>query len=324
MTVEAASPKAPWAGFWRRLLAFLIDQVILGAIGTAIVFSAYDPITDLGLNGRWIGLAVATLYYGIFNSAIGRGRTPGKVAMGLRVVKAKGGGLMGAPRALGRGLVLELPLILNGYYFQSSDTLAAQVLGSALLVGVFGITLANIFLYLFAGPERRLVHDLLFGTVAVLADAEPVTLKFPFARATIALVLALAPIPVLGMARHWVSEAVGQTTQKEDAELTKVFNAVSAMPEVSTASVADNTTTSTENGKSVTTRALAVTARLRRAAQSDQRETPRIARIVIANYRFAPGQGLEIRLEHSVDIGIFRLSHTSSDTKTPQEWAAAH
>jgi len=97
-----------FGGFWRRVLAALIDQVILGGIqtlffllGAVAGISGYSldtsPMKGDVLTKSVAGIAL--LYYGFcillsmvyftFFHGIG-GRTPGKMAMSLKVMQASG------------------------------------------------------------------------------------------------------------------------------------------------------------------------------------------------------------------------------------------
>jgi uncharacterized RDD family membrane protein YckC len=75
---EAAAPPRVIAGFWRRLLAFLVDAAVLGLIGYLLGTLFYSPFAALGEWGRLVGFLVALLYFTLFNSEVGRGHTLGQ------------------------------------------------------------------------------------------------------------------------------------------------------------------------------------------------------------------------------------------------------
>jgi len=133
------APAAVYAGFWIRFVAYLIDAVILGVVGiiiqTAIVGSALtlprplpgSPISaaDLGVSLGLIGLAslinmvLGGCYEGFFLSRFGA--TPGKMVLGLRVVRPDGTRLSFG-RAFGRffakalsGLILCIGYIMIAF-----------------------------------------------------------------------------------------------------------------------------------------------------------------------------------------------------------------
>ncbi len=118
-----------YAGFWKRFAAYLIDYVILtvaGAViggvlglgfGAAAVFSdAMQTATVLSqVAGGLVGMALSLAYYGWFHASTG-GATPGKMAIGIKVVRSNGERLTGA-RSVGRyfATILSSITLLIGY-----------------------------------------------------------------------------------------------------------------------------------------------------------------------------------------------------------------
>ncbi|MDV3469872.1 RDD family protein [Stenotrophomonas sp. C3(2023)] len=118
-----------YAGFWKRFAAYLIDYVILtvaGAViggvlglgfGAAAVFSdAMQTATVLSqVSGGLVGMALSLAYYGWFHASTG-GATPGKMAIGIKVVRSNGERLTGA-RSVGRyfATILSSITLLIGY-----------------------------------------------------------------------------------------------------------------------------------------------------------------------------------------------------------------
>jgi Predicted membrane protein/domain len=76
---------APITGFWRRLLPLLIDIIALVMIGLSLCLFLWKPLMALGAGGRWVGFAISLLYFGLFNSRLYHGQTPGKMLMRIRV-----------------------------------------------------------------------------------------------------------------------------------------------------------------------------------------------------------------------------------------------
>ena len=123
-------PLAPW---WKRLLAILIDQVILGVplvVALVVVFDHVLHTLQFGTNEFnsgvtanstalqhdtlivWsIAFVLQVAYYGLLNGGR-RGQTVGKMALKIAVRDARTGGLIGVWRASGRYAcfaVFELP-----------------------------------------------------------------------------------------------------------------------------------------------------------------------------------------------------------------------
>ncbi len=105
------------ATFRRRLGGFLIDQGILSliAIGMAMVIFAgvdlKDPVqSDAALQRLALAYyAVMTVYYWYFNM---RGQTPGKRAMGLRLVAADG-----SPPGIWRSLLRAAAIQISSFFW---------------------------------------------------------------------------------------------------------------------------------------------------------------------------------------------------------------
>ena len=85
---------AGYGGFWIRLVAYIIDAIILGGVGAILgtIFGLslmstdiehYDPTINI------ISFVIGWLYFALFESSE-RGATPGKMVMGLRVVTGDG------------------------------------------------------------------------------------------------------------------------------------------------------------------------------------------------------------------------------------------
>jgi uncharacterized RDD family membrane protein YckC len=110
------NPSGPRAGFWRRFFAALLDGIII-AIVYGILAAAIGGTGAYGL-----GLLISLAYFTYFEGSA-KGQTPGKMALGIRVIDFGGGGSIGYGRAfirwIGR-IVSELPILL-GYLWMLWD-----------------------------------------------------------------------------------------------------------------------------------------------------------------------------------------------------------
>ena len=109
-------------GFWKRLLAYLIDWVILIAIsivivmlGAVLLVAGGVPTTWAGPFGNLVGLLVGWLYYALFESSEWQA-TPGKRALDMKVTDMEGRRI-GFWRATGRhfGKILSMLLLFAGF-----------------------------------------------------------------------------------------------------------------------------------------------------------------------------------------------------------------
>jgi uncharacterized RDD family membrane protein YckC len=134
-----AAPSGPRASFFRRLVALLLDGIVLGIVEGIV----------RALLGQSLGAAVAVVlgiaYYTYFEGSPS-GQTVGKRALGIRVVDLDGGGPIGYMRALFRwlGRILSTIVFLLGYFWMLWD------------------------------PEKQTWHDKIAGSVVVPSSAYPV------------------------------------------------------------------------------------------------------------------------------------------------------
>src|SRR5579862_3127331 len=73
------------ARFWPRLLAFLIDALVIDAICVAITLPAFRFFSERPMASLALGFCVAFIYFSTQNSEMCSGQTVGKRALGLRV-----------------------------------------------------------------------------------------------------------------------------------------------------------------------------------------------------------------------------------------------
>ncbi|WP_305804297.1 RDD family protein [Stenotrophomonas sp. YIM B06876] len=120
-----------YAGFWKRVAAYCLDSVIVGMVGVviAMVLGAAIGLGFMGAGGDTAGagfiaiqlltnlvsIAIAATYYAGFHSSNHRA-TPGKMAVGIKVVRSNGDRISLA-RGIGRyfGAILSGLILCIGY-----------------------------------------------------------------------------------------------------------------------------------------------------------------------------------------------------------------
>ena len=124
-----------YAGFWRRLVAYLIDYLIIGAGAFAVGFliGIVAGVAGADVKGGWlvaiyvITIAGYYLYYAFMESSANQA-TVGKIALGLRVTDGAGGRIS-FWRALGRTFAKILSaLILYIGFIMAAFTARKQAL----------------------------------------------------------------------------------------------------------------------------------------------------------------------------------------------------
>ena len=152
-----------YAGFWIRVWAFVIDSVLVMMVIGPLLWGAYGPTYWIGGDGplfrgpldvllNVVFPAVAVVVFWVYRSA-----TPGKMAIGARIVDARTGGKPSTAQLIGRYL---------GYY------VSAIPLGLGLIWVAFDV-------------RKQGWHDKLAGTVVVRAKraSGPEPVRFDTAKA---------------------------------------------------------------------------------------------------------------------------------------------
>jgi uncharacterized RDD family membrane protein YckC len=133
-------PSGPRASFGRRLVAYLLDAILIGIVN-GILVAVLEPAL-----GYAIGIALGLAYFAYLEGGP-KGQTLGKMALGIRVVDFSTGG----PIGYGRGAVRYLGRILSGI---------------ACLLG---------YLWMLWDKEKQTWHDKIATTVVVPVQYYPVT-----------------------------------------------------------------------------------------------------------------------------------------------------
>jgi uncharacterized RDD family membrane protein YckC len=146
MTDNLTQREPRYAGFWKRLLAFLIDTLILVVVFVAIAIAIYGrEYVRLASQGQtllfdilvqFVLPAVAAILFWRY-----RGATPGKMLVSARIVDAE---TLGAP-STGK---------LIGRYF-------AYIVSSIFMLG---------FIWIAFDKRKQGWHDKLAGTVVILEE----------------------------------------------------------------------------------------------------------------------------------------------------------
>lgn len=189
------------AGVWRRIFAFLVDGLILGAVGGGIGLIAFDRLMALGDWGRAVGFAVALVYFGLMDSKLSGGQTFGKQLLGIKVVTANAAPLSVGASAL-RAAIFCVPYFLNG----ASIGPSTELLGLDGLL-VFGVGGSIVYLLLFNRRTRQSLHDLAVGAYVVRYETgdsvRPAERTWPVHFGVVAVILVAAlilPLLTLGLA----------------------------------------------------------------------------------------------------------------------------
>jgi len=103
-----------YAGFWRRFVASIIDGIILGALVGILAAIALETAS-------WLGSIIGIIY--VIGFWTWRGQTPGKMVMGIKIIKTDGSPI-GIGRAILRyvGYLVSTIIICIGYLMIAWDS----------------------------------------------------------------------------------------------------------------------------------------------------------------------------------------------------------
>jgi len=167
-------------GFGRRLVAYLIDAIILWVVGACLGFVFFslaasgrgqDALTGANLALQCLSALIALAYLVVFWAT--SGQTPGKMALGIKVI-----GTDGAPVGWGKALLRYVGYIISGLVF---------ALG---------------FIWIAFDSKRQGWHDKIAKTYVVRKDtqfsaSEPVSFVPSDAGSSTAIILVLLAFVVL-------------------------------------------------------------------------------------------------------------------------------
>jgi len=145
-----AQPTSGYGGFWIRLVAYIIDAILLnivfGVVGAVVGISMFpadpanmDPAFFMSEMGSFqlVALVVTWLYFALMESSP-RGATVGKMVLGLRVVDEQGNRIS---------------------FMRATGRFFAKIVSSIILfIG---------FLMIAFTDRKRGLHDIMAGTLVV-------------------------------------------------------------------------------------------------------------------------------------------------------------
>jgi uncharacterized RDD family membrane protein YckC len=151
------------AGFWRRVLAFVIDAFLTAIPCGVLGFVFHQFFTTYRAGGILIGFALTLPYFAILGSSVGAGQTLGHRLTDLEVVDQQGDPISLKRSAL-RYSILLVPILLSSELVPAFARFGINTAVDWLLsVSEFAI----FYLYVFNRSTRQSLHDLATKTYVV-------------------------------------------------------------------------------------------------------------------------------------------------------------
>lgn len=296
---------------WHRLLAYLIDVLILGALGSGVGNAFYDKLSHMGPWGRLVGFSIALPYFAIMESSIGGGHSFGKLCLKLKVVDTQGN-TISFGKSLARYVIFAVPSFL--FEIALPVTRTPWILSALISVVVLGVGGSTLYLLTFNRDTRQGLHDLAVGSYVTKAgDTGPVEVR-PIARKHwAALGSLLIILAVLAGIQSKFLEKRGPLPQmQQDARM------IERMDGVQQARVHDFMLHNRSSGGAKKSLDFSI----RTEKPVDQEAfADEVAKIVLQNDRYAQEYDqLTIRISRGYDIGIASHWNHEDFEHTPDEW----
>jgi uncharacterized RDD family membrane protein YckC len=314
---KAAAPiSVEFVGFWRRVAAFAVDAALLGCVGAALGAALGNWLVGVGQWGRLIGAVIAGAYLVPANSVLFGGQTIGMRLLKIRV-QTVSGELLSPGRSAVRYLVFAVPYFCNGLFLNLHDAphwieiSVGVVLGTVFLIGILG----NTYLLLFNRPSRRLLHDLVTGSIVVKETSPHTVVQAPVALGHVGAFAAIVVAIVLG--GLWLAQRIGRSPNLKALERAQA--AVQRMPGVVAVGINDGTFTM--NGRS--SHVLTITTRVVNWPSDEMAASAGFVAAATSECSNATMfDSIRVVLIRGYDIGIARVNRQRVLWKSPAEWCS--
>lgn len=146
---------------FKRLLALIVDFIILGVIGYVSGLFLEEFYVSLGKYGTLIGSTITIIYFSILQSSIGKGQTIGKKAIGAKVTNLQGE-YLSLEKSFLRSFIVFFP-IMNVEIFSGGN-------GMLIIVMLLVLTIFASFYFILINKSRRCLHDILIKSIVINQD----------------------------------------------------------------------------------------------------------------------------------------------------------
>lgn len=168
-------PKLPVAGFWFRVIAFVVDIMVLKFLLYGLAFVAREPLLAMGNGAGALAAAIMLAYLILLDGPVGKGRTVGKMLMNLRTVNAEDGRPLTLRQAVIRALILFPPYLwvtvfLLPWYHPSPRSTTELFLLLALPQNLFIALYLGQIVHAGFNPTKQGFHDAAAGSLVLGVD----------------------------------------------------------------------------------------------------------------------------------------------------------
>ena len=160
-------------GCFKKFTAFFLDQIVIALLGMGLLFPFSGFVSSLLVHAWLPGYLIGALYYMLLESSLYKSASLAKMAFKMEVRTVSGKRI--APLiSLFRYILITLPFFNNTI----SQSIAATVgitntsVGGMIFLGIVGLLFVGNSLFMVLHPQKRGLHDILTGTVVVVAHPQ--------------------------------------------------------------------------------------------------------------------------------------------------------
>jgi uncharacterized RDD family membrane protein YckC len=296
---ESKDNKNYLAGFFRRGIAFVLDNLLLSGFIYILCFSsALNAILEV--HNDVIFFFLALFYVGLLNSRAGNGQTLGKRIVGIRVLDTNGDLLSIKKSFLRYGI---LYIFILGNIFKN---IPIVIISEALQVVVGMVTVASIYLLFFNRSTTRLLHDLCVGSLVVNVKSSKkgfLLQKVWFFHYIFLMIIIVTSFCIV----------IYQKQNDRSKELTEAINAVENLSFVANADIKEKNVFTNYNGAKRSLRYIKAEVDCKQDFTLKEGEEIKdsIFKIILDNTEGFQAKEIQLSLSFSRKYGIFKSSHSS-------------
>jgi uncharacterized RDD family membrane protein YckC len=296
------------AGFWRRILAFVIDVVVTGLLCLVLGLFFRDAFEHSPVWSSLIGLALTLAYFSSMGSSEQDGQTLGMRFCSIQVVNRDGSSLS-LGRSLLRYSILLTPILLSSVF----DAGTSSTIRTAVSYLLSSVVLAIFYLFIFNSRTRQSLHDLAVGTFVVDAPG------FGEVEAPAFWRMHWFVLPAIIVLFYGASVVLAPRLLQMDPfpELVSIPSKVQELPIVRDASVVLRKSSASDG----THTGLLVTVSCRSTPSDYQRTATEIVAVVMrADPRASERDYIGVIFLQGFEVGFAKFHHNQAVTHTPGEW----
>lgn len=296
------------SSYGKRLLAFIIDYIILCIFGILLGLLFSNFFSSLSWQNRLIGFAIYFSYFSICDSNLLHGQTIGKKLFKLKTVSINNTEINFFHSVI-RTLPLAFIFLLNGWnlpFPQNSIVVyfVAFILFSLCITEVVSVIINR-------GNSRQIFHDMISNCIVIDTSGKDESIE----KVNTRKIIIISSIALLILTGCCVTFSI-LCQSNELKQLSVVSNSISTMNNVNSCSIQKGSTTS----NALTTNYVIINVYKSSKNDDSSNIANNIAKIVLNDIIVSNVQYLIIRVHYGYDIGLSSFNTYTAFNKPINEW----